>query len=41
MSDAWTAVDWEELGLGSSLFISQILKFEAPDAAIEVEPTSK
>jgi len=40
MSDAWSAVDWEELGLGSSLFISQILKFEAPDAAIQVEPTS-
>ncbi len=41
LSDSWDAVDWEGIGKGGSLMISQILKFEAPEAAIEVTPTKK
>ena len=41
ISDAWGKADWEGMGLGTSLMIGQILKYEAPDASIEVTPTKK
>ena len=41
LSDSWDVADWEGIGKGGSLMISQILKFEAPEAAIEVTPTNK
>ena len=38
--DAFAADDMEEVGEGAGLLISQILKYEAPGAVIQVQPTN-
>ena len=32
--------NYEDLGMGLGLLLSQIIKFEAPGASVEVAPTS-
>ena len=39
LTDKWGTEDYEGLGKGLGLLVSQILKFEAPAAVIEVKPT--
>ena len=41
LNTSWGNADWEGIGLGTSLLISQVLKYEAPDASINVNPTTK
>ena len=35
-----SSADWEKRGKGLGLLVSQFIKFEAPDAVVEVSPTS-
>ena len=39
MEDNLHVADKTELGKGLGLLVSQILKFEAPNASVDVEPT--
>ena len=38
--DGWNTVNWEKIGMSTSLMLSQILKYEAPNATVPVAPTS-
>ena len=38
--DAYAADDMVGIGQGTGLLISQILKYEAPGAVIQVQPTN-
>ena len=38
--NGWNTVDWEKIGMSTSLLLSQILKYEAPNATVPVSPTS-
>ena len=41
MAYNWDKTDWTGIGQGFMLGLSQILKYESPPAAVEVNPTKK